>query len=864
MMKKKIIMIGAAVVLVLGVSLIISSALKPKIVAADHSEDSSMKSAEHEELEKVDSGNVIIENSEYLLNLDCETTHFTVQHKESGKTYSSVASEAEGFVPTKEQQSELIITYYDSNSSKASMNSYENSVEGQSFEVRRNDNTIRVIYSIQKSKEIIFVPDVISQETFEETILANLESGPRRRVKQFYTLFESDGTDSDSKEMKTKYPILEEENLYILNDAAVEHTYSEITKYMNMAGYDASLQEKELERLGIENTGDDKTPAAFVVPVEYTLSEEGLVATILSDKISSHSESYKLTNVSLLPFFASCGASEDGWFLVPDGSGAIIEFKEKSGNTYSQSIWGTDYAVESSVKANLMQNAGMPIWGFYNGDEAIFSVISGGAAVATVNAEVYGNEFAQSHIYTSFDVLSYDTSDMGQLSNKASFNLYASDYVAEFPQVTYMLMAKSNTTYSDMANKYRDYLIAEGVLEERLDELESVPIYIDFTGYETVDESFLGISTQSKTVLSTIEDIKQVLHELEKQGISGVNVRLKAYGNDGIYGVVSNGFEIDRCVGSIDELDELAQYLNKSGGRLYLDNNISTVYNTGNSFDKMTHAVRNLRKMVSKAIDYDLVSREKAEAVNKYYMTSPAYFESLTQNFTKTFSDSSKKATLYGYSWSDFGSKLWSDFNVKMPYDRTQSKDAAVNAISSVTDTFNNVVTDGSNSYVLGNVSTVLNIPLKCSQLNSESYSVPFYQMVIHGYIDYAGAPINVSTDSGKVYLASVESGANLYYSCYTAEEQPLKKTEAGTLMYPTDITSSYEDIVNRYTEYNELFKNLRLQIIVEHDRPLDNVFVTTYEDGTKIAVNYNDKEVAVNNVTIPANGFKVLERGVR
>ena len=109
------------------------------------------------------------------------------------------------------------------------------------------------------------------------------------------------------------------------------------------------------------------------------------------------------------------------------------------------------------------------------------------------------------------------------------------------------------------------------------------------------------------------------------------------------------------------ELDALAKMIHEKEGKLYLENNISTIFATGNSFKKMTHAVRSLKKTVVEAIDYDLIARTRAEVENEYYLPSPAYFESLTKNFVDTFKKETDNTTIYGYSWSDFGSKLYSD-----------------------------------------------------------------------------------------------------------------------------------------------------------------------------------------------------------
>lgn len=121
---------------------------------------------------------------------------------------------------------------------------------------------------------------------------------------------------------------------------------------------------------------------------------------------------------------------------------------------------------------------------------------------------------------------------------------------------------------------------------------------------------------------------------------------------------------------------------------------------------------------------------------------------------------------------------------------------------------------------------------------------------------------MNTGGDMEHNYLAAVESGANLYYSFYTSDEEPLKETRAGTLIYPTCIAASYDKVEEQYKEFDRLFSGLRSQTIVSHERAAGQVFVTTYEDGTQIAVNYGETAEAVNGRTVPEKGFMIWEGG--
>ncbi len=849
-MKKKIVLISLPVLaVILTAVIIIGNAFSARITASDIDGLKPDISVSDEKWIAVESGITELKNGDCVLRLDTATGHFTVTNGK-GAIYSSVAaaSDAEG-----KKQSELILNYYDSNSTLATMNSFKNSVENGNFQVKTDGKAIRVTYSVQKSKVRIFVPKVLTKKTFEEITTENLNSGERRRLKLFYTLYEPESKDAKTKKMKSQYKALEKTALYILNDSASGSILEEITGYMDKAGYKSEDYEKELKQLGTDESADGNLPAGFSVTVEYSLNSGGFSAEILNDRITSESSGYTLTDMDLLPYFGCAENKSEGFMLVPDGSGAIIDLSEKHGVNYTQRIYGNDQAIEKDRQSAVVQNVGMPVFGMNSKDKAFLAVIEGGEAAATVNAEVFGDEYTESRIYSEFSCKAVDSSNAGQLRRQGSVNLYPENYSAENPKVTYIL-CDGGVTYGKMAELLREKLIDDGALKEKLK--KSSLLYLDFTGYETAAASVLGISVNKQIFLSDYDGIIKSLDELKGAGVTGVTVRLKAYGNGGLYPTVQNGLKLNKKVITETELKALAERLNSENGALYLENNISTVFREGEGFKKMTHAARGLKKTVVKGIDYDLVARTDSEASNSFLMTSPVYFKSLTESFIKSFGEKTGDCSLYGYSRSDYGSKLWSDFNDNLQIDRCISAKLASEAAGHAKNEFSGVMTDGSNSYALENADILLNVPLTSSNFSCESYSVPFYQMVLHGYKSFAGGAMNISQNSAENYLNSVESGASLYFSCYTNGGASIKETRMGTLTYPTVFSGQSEIISEYYKIFEKLFGDLYDKTITEHTRVSDTLTVTTYENGKQIVVNYGDSDAVYNGITVPASGF--------
>jgi len=61
----------------------------------------------------------------------------------------------------------------------------------------------------------------------------------------------------------------------------------------------------------------------ITIPVEYTLQEDFLEARIVTDEIVEGEDSF-VASISLLPYFGAGSQDDEGYMLVPDGSGSLI------------------------------------------------------------------------------------------------------------------------------------------------------------------------------------------------------------------------------------------------------------------------------------------------------------------------------------------------------------------------------------------------------------------------------------------------------------------------------------------------------------------------------------------------------------
>ena len=137
---------------------------------------------------------------------------------------------------------------------------------------------------------------------------------------------------------------------------------------------------------------------------------------------------------------------------------------------------------------------------------------------------------------------------------------------------------------------------------------------------------------------------------------------------------------------------------------------------------------------------------------------------------------------------------------------------------------------------------------------------MPFYQIALHGLKDYTGDAINLAGDYWQEFLRCVEYGAGLNFTFMAEDTRVLQDTVHSTY-FGAHYTSWAEDAAAMIADYQKAMEGLNQQRIVAHEKLNANVAVTSYEDGTKVYVNYGSEEYADGGVSVPARNYTV-ERG--
>ncbi|MBQ6825433.1 MAG: hypothetical protein IJP34_02085 [Clostridia bacterium] len=798
----------------------------------------------------VASEDVLLENDSYSFNLSAKDGHFSLIDKKNGNKWISYSKKA----PENNGLAEIEVNYFDAQSQVYTMDSYNNAAVFGSFEVYSAENKVKLSYTLKTAEKEILVPQVISAERMEK-IKSNIEAKEYRQILLYYTKYSSADTDAKTEAAKNEYPYLKEHDIYIVSQGLTDRVKQDLSDDLYAAGYSFEEYLKDLEVMGIDES-DIELPPQFKVSVVYALTEDGVKATIPVEDIKNEAASYVLQSISLLPYFSFDGETENEYYYVPDGSGAVISLADKPNQIYKSAYFGANLTVDSEWSSQLVQNNTLPAYGYYSSTASFMSVVTGGAAESILTARVKGSEILAGGIYSSFNLYAYDSISIRPGSKLSDVNYYSKYKISENPEVLIKPLGGSQNV-NVISSALRDYLIKQGNLEEK--EKVKANTYLEFTGYTTVSKSFMGVSYDEKIVLSTIKDITAVIEHLHKNGVKNLIVRLKDIGNGGMNHNAGNNFDIYSGVGTKDEVLKLAEVLEKNGGELFIENDITVSYRDEffDGFSVSDDTIKQLDGSYGYLQDFDLAELDYKRTHNPRYLISPKSYKSFAEGFLADLTKLIGKNKV-GISWGSAGKYLFSDYNADSEIDRVMSAKMTADVLKYLNDN-GSVMTDVGNFYTLEYTNHILGAPLYCSLLSSESDRVSVLFEALHGCVNYAGESLTTAIYPDDTVLRSVECGASLFYSLIT-EKDAFRDVDNKMSILPPAAEYFLDTIIKNHKELNGFYENTIKAQLVSNKQLTENVYRTDYSNGAYSIVNYGDTDYTADAITVKANSYFLKE----
>lgn len=603
------------------------------------------------------------------------------------------------------------------------------------------------------------------------------------------------------------------------------------------------------------------------IPVRYSITDTCFNAEIIAHGILEYGTN-TIKSIDLLPFFGAGGSKDDGYMLLPDGSGALVYFNNNrlTANTYSKPIYGFDNGTNDKVmggKASaayftLSENQQLPVYGLSNGDQGFLAIITQGAARAGINANVAYKYTMYNTVWPTYYYHSIGTVRQTQKDGSENVTKVTEKHTETWQDfcVSYRFLEEGKNTYADMAQVYRDYLIENAGLENRLPQSESLPLYLDLYGYIKKTKSFMGIPVEKKIPTTTIEDINTMLDRLEESDISNVVVKYNYWAKNSYFDKLPTTTEVDGKVGSAQQLQQLQQRLRESGGALYLSADLLNVYKTGRGISQYGGVLRNVANTNQRQYAFSLSSAAIDSRYNAWYLLRPGRIGSVFGNYAADM----VAAGYPNLALDNAGGMLYSELSTA-GVGRNQVMSLMTQTLQGVEQATEGLMLSAANDYAAVLASHIINAPSKSSNYDLEDVSVPFYQMVFHGYASYSLDASNLSSNPTDTTLKLLEYGASPLFSLIGSNADELIGSRMDNL-YSADAANWMDFMAKQYSQLNQALSGVLTSTITDHRILSEYVRAVTYSNGTVIYINYGSTAQTAEGITLQPKGFAVVENG--
>lgn len=596
------------------------------------------------------------------------------------------------------------------------------------------------------------------------------------------------------------------------------------------------------------------TDYKFGLTVDITLEGDDLVVNIPDDYIVEEKEGTYIGTVSVFPFMGySFLDDREGYMLIPDGNGALINLDNKEGRYvtgYSQMIYGSDAGFrDASTKEYLWDEYDMsrdankvlaPVFGMAHTDEqsGYIAVVEDGYQRASIEAHPNGVMVNYNRCFAKFLLRDVFNQPLNNSESGRNIERTEEDRTHLNMKVRYMLLSGEDADYSAMAVRYRNYLLDTGAITKKD---SSYNTRVDFLG--TDREEFL-FGTRAVTV-TTVENIEKMYGELKGKGVQSLLSVYKGWQKGGLYNVPITKYKADSHIGGTSKLTDLIKEADGYNYHVYLYNDALRL-NPDTS--RMTFdMIKQINKRTFKEWEW-------AEVYKTFYYLTPnkttsdleKFVSSYTKDGVSNLAVGGISNTLYSYSYKS------------RYYSKLDTQDKYAKLLKTVADK-TNLVLEEPVSYLWKNTDAFLDMPLGSSDYMYVDQEVPFMSMVLKGIIPMYSDYVNFEANKQEFFLQMVEAG--VYPSFYLTYENSSKLLYTNSSNLFSTEYDTYKDTIAQYDKELRKINEVTADALIIDNEKLDNgVTVVTYDNGAKVYVNYSEEAQTVGNVTVNAMSYKAGE----
>ncbi len=644
------------------------------------------------------------------------------------------------------------------------------------------------------------------------------------------------------------------EKTHMKSPLAIEYIYTEKASSTDATGMEITNTDEECSESDITvEKIDNGVKVTFTIewlgvsiPVEYSLDGASFKASILYDEIQEGSDIY-IVYMKLLPAFGAAKMTEQGYLVVPDGSGAVINFNNGSGaSEYTGTVYGSEINPISFVNKDRGERVLLPIFGIVKEKSALLGVITEGDDSAAICAyssspKKYGYNTATSKaIYRHNSQVSMFGTDWNG-SNISSWVKSAADGKYS---VNYFFLGADKASYQGIASAYQNYLIENDILKEN----EQKPsLHLDV--YNSIDKTgaFLGFKYKKQVSLTTYKETQKILAELKEAGIDSITAELIGWSGSGVTNTsIPTKVKYLSNLGGKKGFKKLAAFADEN--KITLAGNADFVYARDMDRDNAIQTFFN--KVIYKYLYRNSVYTERRATAQ--LIANANRVKSAAGKFLKSY----KSTGLGTISMDTLGEYFYTNFTKNGPQSRKYLIEKVEELLATYKEAGYSISMSDAAAYTFKYADTITAAPIGSSCYEIFDYDIPLYQLVLHGCITVTTESLPQTIDEELTYLWAVTTGTEPMYNTIYEKASILQNTEYDYL-YGSTFDWWKDEAIEKYSEYSELLGRIYDKKITGYTELLPNVVETVYENGIQVYVNYNDTERTVNGIKVAAKSYE-------
>lgn len=584
------------------------------------------------------------------------------------------------------------------------------------------------------------------------------------------------------------------------------------------------------------------TRDGVIIPVDITLDGANLCVNIDLASIELDTDwEIELIDLTLFPYFGAAPQTEEGYIFVPDGSGALIEFNRLGlSKIYEQHVYGRDPSIQPLQLRSPTETVLMPIFGLSREKMGYVAIIEGGAERSTIYAESANLRTAFNSAYAGFVVRDYDVvSFREKTGTPRDVPIFETGPLkGEALALRYVFLEGPENNYVGMANAYRSYLEKKaGFSKSPLSQEPS--LFVNFIGSSRKVKPVFGVPMNVTIPYTPFKKAIDILEDIKGRGVTELTVKYDGWIKGGVKADYPRKARPESSLGGKRNLKRLLAWGQDNEVNIFGALDPVRLYKKMFAQAIEVISAKGINKAPVRILEYQLSTFTIKTDSRVHWILKKTKVTSLYKKFLASM----KKFPSLQLAPDSLANFTSSDFGSKRSYYRNEAREDYLKLLRSSAES-RQLLLSRPQAWALGTASYVCDLPIRSSSWDIISTDIPFYQILLKGYIPYSNEAANRALDRERYILSLVETGANPAYLFIAQKHEDLRDSPLESFMntLAEDWVDDAEALWKELLPVLERLKGARIvgHELVETGLRYGSVRKTSFSNNCFVYTNYS------------------------